>query len=115
MLAAAILLASSVAAAASTADDMAAFYGNTLITVDGGVESHFHYQPDHTFTATVPQFHFDMKGRWSVAPDGDICRVFDPPLPLVPNPDCGPMLVHSLGEHQSFPNGDSQALVPGIQ
>jgi hypothetical protein len=95
--------------------NMAAFYGNTLITTDGGIESHFYYKSDHSFTGSVPQYHFDLKGRWHEMPDGTICRVFDPPLPRVKNPDCGPMLVHTLGEHQTFDNGDSQTLVPGIK
>ena len=96
-------------------DDMAGFYGNTLVTVDGRIESHFYYKPDHTFTGTVPQYHYDLKGRWRENPDGTVCRVFDPPVPKVKNPDCGPMLVHAVGELKTFDNGDSQTLVPGIQ
>lgn len=28
---------------------LSAFYGNTLISIDGGIESHFYYNPDYTF------------------------------------------------------------------
>ena len=103
------------AAVSPPADDMQAFYGNTLVTIDGGIESHFYYKPDHSFTGMVPEFYFKLNGRWSEKPDGTICRVFDPPLPTVKNPDCGPMLVHRLGEKKTFDDGDSQALVPGIK
>ena len=101
--------------AATPPDDMAGFYGNTLINVDGGIESHFYYKKNHTFTGTVPQYHFDLKGRWRENPDGSICRIFDPAVPRVKNPDCGPMTVHAVGEKNVDANGDSQTLVEGIQ
>ena len=113
MLALVVMLAAATANAGG--DDMATFYGNTLITVDGGIESHFYYKPDHTFTGNVPQYHFDLKGRWREKRDGTVCRVFDPPVPRVKNPDCGPMLVHTLDEQHTFDDGDSQTLVEGIR
>lgn len=113
MLALVVMLVTATAGAST--DDMAAFYGNTLVTSDGGIESHFYYKPDHTFTGIVPQYHFDLKGRWREKPDGTVCRVFDPPVPRVKNPDCGPMLVHAVGENKTFNNGDSQTLVEGIK
>jgi hypothetical protein len=115
MLAMVLLLSVVTNPAGSGPADLAAFYGNTLITVDGGIESHFYYRPDHTFTGIVPQYSFDLKGRWHIGPDGRLCRVFDPPVPRVKNPDCGPMLVHALGEKKAFDNGDSQMLVEGIR
>jgi hypothetical protein len=113
MLALALALATTVAI--PPPDDLTALFGNTLVTVDGRIESHFYYNPDHTFTGAVPQYHFDLKGRWRENPDGSVCRVFDPPVPRVKNPDCGPILVHAVGETKTFDNGDSQELVPGIQ
>lgn len=104
-----------VTVAASPADPMANFYGNTLVTVDGGIESHFYYKPDHTFTGEVPQYHFNLSGNWNEKPDGTVCRVFEPPVPRVHNPDCGPMAVHAPGDKKTFDNGDSQTLVEGIK
>ncbi len=115
MLALVMLLTAVAGAPDAGHDNLAEFYGNTLVTIDGGIESHFYYHPDHTFTGVVPQYTFDLKGHWSERPDGTICRVFDPPLPRVHNPDCGPMLVHALGEHRAFDNGDSQTLIKGIK
>lgn len=100
--------------AADAGDTCASLYGNTLVSVDGGIESHFWYKPDHTFTGSVPQFYFALKGTWSQNPDGTICRVFDPPLPMVKNPDCGPVLVHKLGNSETDGHGNSEKLVPGI-
>lgn len=96
-------------------DLLQSFFGNTLISVDGGVESHFYYKPDHTFTGKVPAFYMVMKGTWSEKPDGTVCRVFDPPLPTLKNPDCGPMMVRKVGDRETDPNGDSEKLVQGIQ
>jgi hypothetical protein len=102
------------AMAADAGDTCASLYGNTLVSVDGGIESHFWYKPDHTFTGSVPQFYFRLKGTWSQNPDGTICRVFDPPLPMVKNPDCGPVLVHKPGDSETDAHGDSEKLVAGI-
>jgi hypothetical protein len=113
------MLAEFILAAAATIapppDDMAGLYGNTVISKDGGIESHFYYAADHTFTGTVPAFYFALKGSWRENADGTVCRVFDPPLPRVKNPDCGPLAVHQVGDRKIFDDGDSQALVPGIQ
>lgn len=100
----------------SASDDLLqSFFGNTLITVDGGIESHFYYKPDHTFTGKIPAFYMVVKGTWSEKPDGTICRVFDPPLPTLKNPDCGPMRVRKVGDRAIDTNGDSEKLVQGIQ
>jgi len=96
-------------------DELAEFYGNTLITRDGGYVSHFYYKPDHTFSGKVPAYMFDFQGTWQQMPDGTICRVFNPPLPRVKNPDCGPLLVRHLGDKEKEPNGDAAKLVAGIQ
>ncbi len=96
-------------------DALANFYGNTLITRDGGYVSHFYYKPDHTFSGKVPAYMFDFQGTWQQMPDGSICRVFNPPLPRMKNPDCGPLLVHRVGEAEKEPNGDAAKLVEGIQ
>ena len=109
------LVVAAVTIAATTPDTMAGLYGNTLVAIDGGIESHFYYKPDHTFTGMVPKFYFKLSGSWREQPDGTICRVFDPPLPTIKNPDCGPMAVRSVGERKTFDNGDSQTLVQGIR
>jgi len=101
--------------AARAGDDLTPFYDNTLIAVDGGIESHFWYKPDHTFTGKVPEYSFDLKGTWSENDDGTICRVFDPPLPMVKNPDCGPMSVHAVGDVAVDTHGHGEKLVAGIQ
>lgn len=101
---------------ASAGDDLLqSFFGNTLISIDSGIESHFYYKPDHTFSGRIPAFYMVLKGTWSEQPDGTVCRIFDPPLPTLKNPDCGPMPVRKLGDRETDPNGDSETLVPGIQ
>ncbi len=96
-------------------DVLANFYGNTLISLDHGIESHFYYRPDHTFTGKVPAYYMVFKGTWYQKPDGTICRVFDPPLPTLQNPDCGPMRVGKVGDREREPNGDAEKLVAGIR
>jgi len=115
LLALALLSAVTGAASAQGNDEMAEYYGNTLISRDGGYVSHFYYKADHTFSGRVPAYMFEFQGTWQQMPDGTICRVFDPPLPRVKNPDCGPLLVHHLGDNENEPNGDTEKLVPGIQ
>ena len=96
-------------------DVLTSFYGNTLISRDRGVVSYFYYRPDHTFSGKVPAYYMVFKGTWYQRPDGTICRVFDPPLPTLKNPDCGPMLVAKVGDLEREPNGDAEKLVAGIQ
>jgi len=96
-------------------DDLAGFYGNTLVTVDGGIESHFYYRQDHTFTGKVPAFYMVLRGTWKEQPDGTICRVFDPLPPTMKNPDCGPMLVRKVGDKAKDNTGHREKLVAGIQ
>ncbi len=96
-------------------DVLVNFYGNTLISMDGGIKSYFWYKPDHTFTGSVPAYYLALKGTWSQSADGTICRVFDPPLPTMDNPDCGPMLVHNVGDVESDANGHREKLVAGVQ
>jgi hypothetical protein len=99
----------------NTRDVLACFYGNTLIAKDGDIVSHFWYKPNHTFTGTVPAYYLVINGTWSEKEDGTICRVFDPPLPTVKNPDCGPMLVRKPGEVAADGSGHKEKLVVGIQ
>lgn len=110
-----VATAAAAAAASISSDSLSDFYGNTLVSRDHGVVSYFYYKPDHTFTGKVPAYYFSFKGTWTQRPDGTICRTFDPPLPTMTNPDCGPMLVHRLGEKEIEPNGDAEKLVAGIQ
>jgi len=99
----------------SDSDPMADYYGNTLITRDGGYVSHFYYKPDHRFSGKVPAYMFAFQGTWSLMPDGTLCRIFEPPLPRTKNPDCGPLRVHRLGDEEREPNGDAAKLVAGIE
>jgi len=96
-------------------DALADFYGNTLVCRDRGIESHFYYRPDHTFSGKVPAYYMVFKGTWYQASDGTVCRVFDPPLPTLKNPDCGPLFVHRIGEKDHEPDGHAEKLMAGIQ
>jgi hypothetical protein len=109
-------LALASAPAAQAQDDvMSGFYGNTLISKDGAYESHYHYNPDHTFTDSLPAYFMVLKGTWSEDANGQVCRVFSVKLPGVKNPDCNMMQVHKVGDVESEPNGDSEKLVSGQQ
>ncbi|MDR3527825.1 MAG: hypothetical protein P4L57_11135 [Rhizomicrobium sp.] len=103
------------AQAASTDDQLSTLYGNTLVARDGGIVSHFWYKPDHTFTGIVPAYAYSLKGRWLRKSDGTICRDFDPPLPMVRNPDCGSILVRKLGDTLTDSSGHSETLIAGVQ
>ena len=96
-------------------DSLSALYGNTLIATDGGIESHFWYKADHTFTGTVPAYSYPLKGTWIVNGEGIVCRNFDPPLPTVRNPDCGAILIRKLGDKRSDANGHTETLVAGVR
>ncbi len=119
LLAAALLASCAPIASADDApgveDVLADFYGNTLMTKDDGIVSHFWYKADHTFNGSVPAFSLVIKGTWSQNPDGTICRVFDPPFPTMKNPDCGPMLVRKPGDVADDGKGHKEKLVEGIQ
>lgn len=101
--------------AVSQDDILAAFYGNTLVTVDDGIKAYFYYKPDHTFTGKVPEFYFALKGTWNVDQKGEVCRVFDPLPPRMTNPDCGPMLVHRVGDAGSDASGHKERLLAGMR
>lgn len=97
-----------------SADPMAAYYGNTLVSLDGGIESFTYFNADHTFTGKAPAYGFTYQGTWSF--EGDtLCRVYDPPLPGEKNPDCGPLRLYKIGDKEKDPNGDGQVLVEGIR
>lgn len=113
--AAALLLS---AGSALAADDlMAGFYGNTVISTGGAVESRTHFKADHTFDAVFGGGMFNSKGTWEIK-DGNVCRTYDPPIPNVPNPVCVPAEAHKVGDKWTVTvNGDVRqvSLVAGIQ
>lgn len=111
----AMAVAAAITPTAAAQNDLSGLYGNTVVTVDDGIEAHFYYAADHTFTGKVPAYFFDLKGTWTAKEDGTVCRVFSPPIPRVKNPDCGPIAVRKPGEKKVFDDGDSQKLVSGIQ
>jgi len=98
----------------AASDRLQPLFGNTLIAKDGGIVSHFWYKRDHTFTGTVPAYAYALKGTWVAKEDGTICRTFDPALPTVKNPDCGPIGVREIGEKYTS-DEHSEMLVAGIR
>jgi hypothetical protein len=104
--------------AAAAADDLlAGFYGNTVISTGGAVESRTHFKADHTFDAVFGGGMFSSKGTWEIK-DGKLCRTYDPPIPNVPNPVCVPAEAHKVGDKWTVTvNGDVRqvSLVAGIQ
>lgn len=89
------------AAPALAADDMmAGYYGNTVISTGGVLESHTHYRPDHTFdvTATAMGQSFNGKGTWVIDDKGQLCRTYETPPPGMPNPLCIPAETHKVGD-----------------
>ncbi len=109
------------AAPAFAAEDMmAGFYGNTVVSVGGVLESHTHYRPDHTFdlTATAMGQTFNGKGTWAIDDKGQLCRTYETPPPGVPNPLCIPAEAHKVGDSWTATvNGQprSMSLKAGIQ
>jgi opacity protein-like surface antigen len=90
-----------VSSAALAADDiMAGFYGNTVISSGGMLESHTHYRADHTFsvTATAMGQSFNGKGTWAIDDKGQLCRTYETPPPGMPNPLCIPAESHKVGD-----------------
>ncbi|MEJ0042557.1 MAG: hypothetical protein WDM81_10220 [Rhizomicrobium sp.] len=113
--AAVLAFISSAASADDTADPMASSYGNTLVVVDkGGMESHTHYNADHTFDGVVPSMSYKYKGTWEIK-DGQLCRTFDPPVPGRSNPDCDPVdpTVRAVGDKWTAPDGAAITLTAG--
>ncbi|HTP77040.1 MAG TPA: hypothetical protein VMJ73_08660 [Rhizomicrobium sp.] len=96
---AAALLALSTAAFASD-DLMAGYYGNTVISTGGMIESHVHYRADHTFdlSATAMGQSFNSKGTWKIDDKGQLCRTYETAPPGMPNPLCIPAEAHKPGD-----------------
>src|SRR5258707_14981018 len=93
------LVAAVPAFADDAADPMANYYGNTVVVVNAkGIESHTHYNADHTFEGVAPAFNYHYKGTWEITPDGKLCNTFDPVPPGVTNPDCKPLGPVAVGD-----------------
>jgi len=119
VLGSAALLAASTAAIAAD-DMMAGYYGNTVVSVGGMLESHTHYRADHTFdlTATAMGQSFNGKGTWAIDDKGQLCRTYETPPPGMPNPLCIPAESHKVGDSWTVSvNGQSRnmSLKAGIQ
>ncbi|HVE05360.1 MAG TPA: hypothetical protein VNB30_15005 [Rhizomicrobium sp.] len=101
------LIVSALAIAATPAlaadDIMAGFYGNTVISAGGMLESHTHYRADHTFdvTATAMGRSFNAKGTWKIDDKGQLCRTYETAPPGMPNPLCIPAEPHKIGDSWS--------------
>ena len=110
-----------IAAPALAADDiMAGFYGNTAVSTGGMFEAHTHYRADHTFdtAATGMGQTFNGKGTWALDGKGNICRTFEVAPPMGPNPQCGPIAAHKVGDTWTVEaNGSTRTvtLKAGIQ
>ena len=100
ILIAASLVALCAAPAMAANDIMAGYYGNTVISAGGMVESHTHYKADHTFdmTASAMGQTFAGKGTWQIDDKGELCRTFESPPPGTPNPLCIPAAAHKAGD-----------------
>jgi len=99
---------------ALAADDMmAGYYGNTVISAGGMLESHTHYRADHTFdtTATAMGQSFSGKGTWKIDDKGQLCRTYDTAPPGMPNPLCTALESHKPGDSWSVTfNGRTRKL-----
>jgi opacity protein-like surface antigen len=120
LMAAAALALCSGAAMAGDDDVMSGFYGNTAISTGGMFEAHTHYKADHTFdlSATGMGQSFNGKGTWALDGKGNICRTFETAPMGMPNPNCGPIAAHKVGDSWSVTaNGSTRTLklVAGIQ
>jgi len=116
----AVTFAALSAAPALAADLMAGYYGNTVISTGGVLESHTHYRPDHTFdvTATAMGQSFNGKGSWAIDDKGQLCRTYETPPPGMPNPLCIPAETHKVGDSWTASvNGQTRnmSLKAGIQ
>jgi len=109
------------AAPALAADDiMAGFYGNTVVSTGGMFEAHTHYRADHTFDVAASGMGqtFNGKGTWALDGKGNVCRTFEVAPPMGPNPQCGPIAAHKVGDKwQVTANGNTRdvELKAGIQ
>jgi hypothetical protein len=119
-----VLIASALALGATPAfaadDIMAGFYGNTVISAGGMLESHTHYRADHTFdvTASAMGQTFNGKGTWKIDDKGQLCRTYETAPPGMPNPLCIPAEAHKVGDSWTVPvNGQTRnmSLKEGIQ
>jgi hypothetical protein len=121
-----ILIAASVFAlcggGAFAGDDatMSGFYGNTAVSTGGMFEAHTHYKADHSFdlTATGMGQTFNGKGTWALDGKGNICRTFETAPPGMPNPNCGPIAPHKVGDTWTVTTGGNTrtlTLKAGIQ
>ena len=110
-----------VLAPAFAADDiMAGYYGNTVVSVGGMLESHTHYRADHTFdvSATAMGQSFNGKGTWAIDDKGQLCRTYETPPPGFPNPLCIPAEAHKVGDSWTVSvNGQTRnmSMKAGIQ
>ena len=117
--AAALLLCAAPAVAAD--DVMAGFYGNTTISTGGMAEIHTQYKADHTFafTASAMLIHLSGKGTWKIDSNGQLCRDIENPPAGVPNPSCGPIAAHRVGDTWTVTGKDGSVrtvtLKAGIQ
>jgi hypothetical protein len=109
---------------AFAADDMAGFYGNTVVVSGGMIESHTHYRADKTFDVTASAMGMDYKfgGTWEIKGD-QVCRTFvgNQP-PNTTNPNCSPLAAlasHKVGDSWTIktPAGQTRTLTlkAGVQ
>jgi hypothetical protein len=119
-----LLITSALALSATRAlagdDIMAGYYGNTVISAGGMLESHTHYRADHTFdvTATAMGQSFNGKGTWKIDDQGQLCRTYETAPPGMPNPLCIVLESHKVGDSWSVSvNGRtrSMSLKAGIE
>lgn len=109
------------AAPGFAADDlMAGYYGNTVVSTGGMLESRTHYKADHTFdvSASAMGQSFNGKGTWAIDDKGQLCRTFEAVPPGMPNPSCIPAQAHKPGDNWTLTvNGRTRnlALKSGIQ
>ncbi|MGZ5936854.1 MAG: hypothetical protein ACXWLK_05605 [Rhizomicrobium sp.] len=100
-----LMFASAVALCAAPAfasdDIMAGYYGNTVVSAGGMIESHTHYRADHTFdlTASAMGQTFNSKGTWKIDDKGQLCRTYETAPPGMPNPLCIPAEPHKPGDN----------------
>ena len=99
---------------AFAADDiMAGYYGNTVVSTGGAIESHTHYKADHTFDAMFSGMGqtFASKGTWAIDGTGQLCRTYDPPPPGMTNPVCIPAAAHKVGDNWTVTVGGATRAV----
>ena len=110
----------SIAPAVAADDIMSGYYGNTVVSVGGMLESHTHYRADHTFdvSATAMGQSFNGKGTWAIDDKGQLCRTYETPPPGFPNPLCIPAEAHKVGDSWTVSvNGQTRnmSIKAGIQ